>query len=215
MNNNILVVESVNDKYFVEELIRRMNFEKPNLLEPVCKIDDYECMGGINQLEFKLTEISRDIKKRGLSKIGILFDANSVGVEKRTAEINKIIKQVFPTGCDAEIVIYILNLDGKGELETILRTIKTKPSIYADCLDNWRKCLSNGAIEVSNKEFDKFWVQIYQRYDCCNNQEKKQAGKKCSNEASMKKEIWDFDHKVLLDLRNFLKTFKKEKHVQK
>jgi hypothetical protein len=50
-------------------------------------------------------------------------------------------------------------------------------------------------------------VQVYQRYDCCTNQEQKQAGRKCNNEASLKnKSIYDYDRDIpeLNELKAFL-----------
>jgi hypothetical protein len=74
-------------------------------------------------------------------------------------------------------------------------------------LDSWKICIELHAETISIKDFDKFWVNIYQRYDCCNKQEQKQAGRKCSPEASMQKDIWDFSHESLSDLKSYLMMF--------
>ncbi|CAA6813620.1 MAG: Unknown protein [uncultured Aureispira sp.] len=37
-----------------------------------------------------------------------------------------------------EIACHFMNVDGQGELETVLRAIKTKESPHADCLNTWR-----------------------------------------------------------------------------
>lgn len=60
---------------------------------------------------------------------------------------------------------------------------------------------------MNKKEFDKFWVSIYQRYDTCTKTEKKQANRKCVGEVSMKKDIWNFEHEKLKDLKIFLHLF--------
>jgi len=43
--------------------------------------------------------------------------------------------------------------------------------------------------------------------DQCTKKEQKQAGRKCNTEASMQKDIWDFDHVCLNDLKQFLVNF--------
>jgi len=48
---------------------------------------------------------------------------------------------------------------------------------------------------------------IYQRFDCCSKNDKKQADRKCNFEASMKKNIWHFEHSLLDELKGFLKLF--------
>lgn len=97
----------------------------------------------------------------------------------------------------------------KGELETVLKMIKKKDSIYADCLSSWRDCvnksLDNNKENIKDKDFDKFWVNNYIRFDTCSKKEQKQAEKKCTLEKSFEKDVWDFDNKILDDLKNFLK----------
>ena len=48
--SNILIVESENDKFFVEALIAHIdiNIEVGN---PICTIDEYNCMGGRGKLK--------------------------------------------------------------------------------------------------------------------------------------------------------------------
>ena len=206
MSKNILIVESENDKYFFQALVDDLQSDIESV-ESVCNIDEYECLEGISKLEPKLKALKRRISKDDISKIGIIFDADAVGIKKRTTDIKKLTDEILSDIPDLEIEVYILNVDGAGELETLLRTIKSKDSLYADCLDGWRECLDSNNKKVTNKEFDKFWVSIYQRYDCCDKKEKKQAGSKCNNEASYKKPIWNFNHPALEELKKFLTTF--------
>ena len=99
-----------------------------------------------------------------------------------------------------------MNVSGSGELETVLKAIKSKDSTYADCLESWRDCLKGkGKPDLSQKEFDKFWVNNYLRFDTCLASEKSQAGTKCNYEAGIKKDIWDFENQILDDLKEFLK----------
>jgi len=207
VSKNILIVESETDKFFIQALINHVNIQKIESLEAVCAIDDFECLGGIGKLEQKLKEVARDIKKRDISKVGIIFDADKKGVQEREAQIDTIVNKVFSDEDDVTSHKYIMNVRGYGELETVLKLIKSEDSTYADCLEVWRECLIEKDKTISDKDFDKLWVQHYQRFDQCTKQEQKQAGKKCNNEVSLVKPIWDFDHPVLDDLKQFLKSF--------
>jgi len=201
--SNLLIVESDNDKYFIEALIGHINV-KIEIDSPVCSIDEYECLGGTGQLEKKFKSLKSQIAKNGIDKVGIIFDADNEGVEAKTQLIQKKIDLVFGEDSGTEFSIYILNVDGKGELETLLKAIKSKQSPMADCLETWLECLSAKDIGVKQKDFDKLWIQIYHRYDCCSKKDQKQAGRKCSNEASIKKPIYDLDKPELVELKQFL-----------
>jgi hypothetical protein len=209
--SNVLIVESENDKYFIEGLIKHITLDI-EIGEPICQIDEYTCLGGIGKLEERLRALTHRIIQGEIEQVGIIFDADKVGIEERTRKIQEkidLIKEELPDECcDIKFDIYIQNYDGEGELETILKAIKSEDSIVADCLEAWQNCLPNNK-KLNQKELDKFWVQIYQRYDCCTKQEQKQAGKKCNNEISLKeKEIWNFNHKILDDLKTFLNKFR-------
>lgn len=202
--SNLLIVESENDKYFIEALINHLNLNI-EVGSPICSIDEYECLGGISKLENKLKELKGRVSKDGIEKIGIVFDADKVGIEQRTKDIQEKIDFVFKKDIDVIFKIYIMNVNGYGELETILKEIASEESTIADCLESWQNCLPKDK-KLNQKDFDKFWIQIYQRYDCCTKREKKQAGEKCSNEVSLKeKNIWNFEHSILNDLKDFLK----------
>lgn len=220
VSNNLLIVESHNDKFFIERLKKEITTADFDVDAPICNIDDYECLGGIDNLKRKLKELSGDIEKRGLNKIGILLDADDKGIEARVALIDEAVKIIDPELdilatntwyesrlLQAQISCHILNVDGAGELETLLKTIKSAPSPYADCLEAWKICIGLHQQTISNKDFDKFWITIYQRYDCCDKQEQKQAGKKCNPEASLQKDIWDFSHPALGNLKSYLMMF--------
>ena len=103
-----------------------------------------------------------------------------------------------------------MNVEGNGELETLLKAIKSADSTYADCLETWKTCLKSKGKEISQKEFDKFWVSIYHRYDGCTKSEQKQAKRKCCNQESFKKPIYDLEHSLLKDLKEFISLLTKQ-----
>ncbi len=200
--SSLILVEGNSDKVFIEALIAHINKDIPVDI-PICSTDSCDVLGGKDELEKKLTAIKRTAKKEGIDKIGIILDANSVGVEARKAEVQAKVDSVFANDPPVELSIHILHIDGKGELETILKSIKTKDSTHADCLDKFQDCLPNDD-KLTEKEFLKRWVYYYQVYDNCSSRDRKQISKKCNDEASMKKGIYDFDANVLDDLKGFL-----------
>jgi hypothetical protein len=221
--SNLLIVESDNDRLFINRLLQEVNLSASiDVDAPICCVDDYECLNGLSkaQLIKKLNDISIEIEKRGIEKIGILLDADNKGVQERLTLVNDSLKKLDGALCiervnqwvnsqtlDIKVSCHILNVEGYGELETLLRSIKNSDSTFADCLAAWSNCLQRNNKEINRKEFDKFWVQIYQRYDSCSKKEKKQAGRKCDFKASLKKDIWDFSSPRLDDLKTFLKSF--------
>jgi hypothetical protein len=201
--SNLLIVESENDQYFIEALIEHLNLDV-EVGSPICTIDEYECLGGISKLENKLVALKSRVLKEGIEKIGIIFDADNLGVEQRNNEIQEKINLVFGKDTDVIFEIHIMNVNGTGELETVLKKIKSKDSSVADCLEEWQNCLPDEK-KLNQKEFDKFWIQIYQRYDTCSKNEKRHAHKNCNNEVSLKeKDIYDYNHDILNDLKEFL-----------
>jgi uncharacterized protein YqgV (UPF0045/DUF77 family) len=227
--SNILIVESKNDKYFIEALISHLhpNFNALQVDEPMCQIDDYQCLSGLdkNRLINTLVDLRAQTQKNVLEKIGILIDQDNETEANRINLVNEAIAGAFNTqvkisaiaqfvtvlvgdNLTVELACYFTNVEGKGELETVLKAIKSEESIYADCLEEWRKCIQAKGKKLTDKEFDKFWVNNYQYFDCCSKDDRKQRERKCSNEVSLKdKKIYDFDSPVLDGLKEFLNLF--------
>lgn len=169
--SNLIVVESQNDKFFIEQLILVLevsNIQVDNI--------EYECLSGLGKLKNKI----KDIHFHKYEKIGFILDADNDGTEKRITLVNEYLKEVCndvtltsinelvkSPELDVEFAIYIAGIDDSGELETILKYIATQNSDYADCLVSWRKCLSQKDKIISDKDFNKFWVNNYIRFDTC------------------------------------------------
>jgi hypothetical protein len=226
---NILIVESINDKFFVEALIKHLYLANVEVSKaPICGIDDFECLGGLDsaKLTIVLDAIKLKLKKDEIQKVGILIDIDDETNDERLALVNTPFNEVFgtenffdSTGSLKTIVIdasqsvefatFFTNVNGSGNLDTVLKEIKSDDSVHADCLESWQECLKqqNNGNGLKQKDFDKFWVQIYMRYDTCTKKQQKSAGTKCNNEAAMLKPIWNFDHECLTGLREFLQLF--------
>lgn len=213
---NKLIVESKNDKFFIERLIKILNLQNIEVSEPICLIDECICLDGLGNLEKKL----RDEKLDSINKIGILLDADNEGVSKRIDEINKILKNLDiniefdninefqkDEKKDIEVACHILNIEDRGSLDNILKTIAKNSSPYADCLESWKKCLEEKEEKVSDPIFTKFWVNNYLRFDTCTKEEQKQISEKCNFEKALEKDVWNFEHQALDSLKDFLKLF--------
>ncbi|MEG4862689.1 MULTISPECIES: DUF3226 domain-containing protein [unclassified Microcoleus] len=226
--SNIIIVESKNDAIFMKAMVEQINCDIQ--VEPPIFIDDYESLEGLSETKLitTLKALEADLQKRDIKKIGILIDIDNDSEQERLQFVDRCIKEVFESGTlsktkqfidicgdngtNAKLACYFTNVGGKGELETLLKEIKARDSPYADCLDSWKTCIESQVKEINQKDFDKFWVSIYLRYDTCSNQEQKQAGRKCSMSGfdyvmEHKKDIWDWDNPALNDLKDFLKLF--------
>ena len=208
--SNLIIVESKNDEFFIERLIEYSSLDNINV-QYIC---EFKCLDGISNLNKKL----KDIKFDKYNKIGIILDADKEGIDKRIEFINKALKNVCndvkitainklekSSELDVDFVCYIMNVNGYGELETVLKSIKKSDSVFADCLESWRECLKAHNKDISDKDFDKFYINNYIRFDTCSKSDQKQASKYCSFEYAMKKDIWDLDNNILDDLKEFLR----------
>lgn len=237
---NLLIVESKNDKIFIEALIRSMKQSIDLLIDaPICNIDNFECLDGLDEtkLKIKIQDILTDVTKTGhpIRKVGILLDLDDKTPADRISLLNTAIEKAFledreltvkalfsaqnqletviiDANTQIELACHFTNHNGQGELETVLKAIKTKPSYFADCLEAWRNCLATADKSISQKDFDKFWLANYIRFDTCSNYERKQAERKCSIRnldfvLENKPDIFDFNDACLSDLRNFLRLF--------
>jgi hypothetical protein len=226
--SNILIVESKNDKIFLEALIRYLNYQIE--IDAPIQIDDYEELQGLNEKNLirALKELKASIQKKGIKKIGIVIDIDNYSLSERIDWLNSCLQSVFndvnlvdinqlmdislDNNERIQIACYFTNIDGQGELETVLKTIKHRNSPYADCLEDWRNCIMKQGQEIKQKDFDKFWVSLYLRYDTCSKKEQKQAERKCSMNAfdyvmQHKTAIWNFEHPSLQALKDFLQLF--------
>lgn len=227
---NLLLVESENDKCFFEAVSRNLGDEY--LIDDWINID-YECLGGEGNLKASLDVLkNKAIKDEEIKKVGIILDQDKKTKSERLIIINNLIQDVFlqsnvkiiknthefitlavDDDVKFELACYFVNLNGKGELENILKEIKTSESPHADCLASWVACLKTKDIDFKPKDLLKEWIRVYIRYDTCKGRERNQANRKCNFEKSFEKSVWNFEHNCLDELKSFLKLFKTETHV--
>ena len=56
-------------------------------------------------------------------------------------EVNKLVVESHNDKIFIEKLKSILNIEDRGSLDNILKTIAKGKSEYADCLESWKKCL--------------------------------------------------------------------------
>ncbi|MGK7931074.1 MAG: DUF3226 domain-containing protein [Microcystaceae cyanobacterium] len=240
--SNLLIVEAENDATFVKAVVKYLNDNNDNLFIDIDTQTGYKTLEfedgdkkykGLSETTLiKILErIKTLLQKEPIQKIGIILDQDNETKENRIKLVNDCIKDVFPeaeqitetnqlttlTTIDEDIIsiaCYFINVDGQGELETLLRRIKHHDSPYADCLEDWEKCINDKEKKIKPKDFDKFWINIYLRYDTCKSKEKGKADEKCSFNTEgfkyvmeNKSDIWNFKDSALDDLKVFLKLF--------
>ncbi|MEH2132772.1 MAG: DUF3226 domain-containing protein [Nostoc sp.] len=230
MSSNILIVESKNDKYFLQAIIRHLNLNIEVASPIIISEEDYRPMDGLDKTKLTeaLKDLKADIQKGEIERLGIIIDIDNAQESDRIKFINECVQEAFTEapllvkvkefvnltldGLNIQLACYFTNLDGQGELETVLKSIKSQDSVHADCLKSWKNCLQQHGQKISVKDFNKFWVDMYIRFDTCSKSEKKQAERKCSMKGFdyvMMKEpaIWNFEHHALNDLKDFLRLF--------
>jgi hypothetical protein len=245
---NILIVESENDQYFVQGVTNFLN----NKETIVCKIDDYR-HSSLDKIKLK-TQIGSALTTRGVSKIGVMLDMDEDTLQNRLQLVNnalitalnenfgedfKISKPIEYTNEFVAIRIdefttihcacYFTNIDGNGELETLLKAIQKQDSIFADCLlEGWKACVqSKGkkivkrgeAGDITDKELLKLWVDFYKRFDTLKkgnwNKDSTDwkgiwlgtAGKKGDVISPRGYDIFNLEAAILEDLKTFLLLF--------
>ena len=227
---NYLIVESGNDQYFIEALVKQINASIDHI-KPIY-IDEYEPLQGLDHQKLKnaLGSLKATAQGGKVDRVGIILDLDQETEDNRLQLVNQCLAAVFeakteltktcefihleqePVESSIDIACYFTQVQGAGELETLLRTIKTKDSPYADCLQAWRECLATQGETIRDKEFDKLWVAQYIRWDTCTRKERKQAKDYCSMAAfkyvmKHKTHIWDWNHVALDGLKQFLQLF--------
>ncbi|MDB9516959.1 hypothetical protein PN466_08365 [Roseofilum reptotaenium CS-1145] len=93
---NLLIVESKNDKIFIEKLIDIMNLNRIQVDNPI-SIDDYECLEGLDEKKLvkALNSLSNSVKKRQIDKAGIIIDRDDFTEVERLRFVEGCVDEVF------------------------------------------------------------------------------------------------------------------------
>ncbi len=242
MARNIVIVEGYDDKYTFEAILTSMS-----ITASVNSIQ-FETIkgGGIDPNEQKPTKLINTLKdqKRFLedgSKLGIILDLDTKTtadrlkminnaildaygvVEKELSNTDTFINLIFDKGKISEKKVFIachfINIDGKGEMENLLRKIKRKDASFADCLEEgWQICFEKkGKIlsdtdpkNITPKEMIKLWLEIYRKFDVLPNKTKRGENKEWKVFLQNNPTAFDFSNTTVpefIKLKEFLKMF--------
>ena len=132
-NKHILVVESHNDKLFIEQLIVHLKNINLEVSPPICNIDEYECLSGLSEkkLSDKLNDLRIASDKEGISKIGIMVDADSNGIDTQLALVNSSLKKAGFTIAIPSVNTWIY--DESHSLNISCQIFICCPSLFTDC----------------------------------------------------------------------------------
>jgi hypothetical protein len=247
-SKSIIIVESPNDRFFVEALVRAMQTDVENTLalEIIAYDDLQDFVGddgkiyrGLSETSIaqKIKQIILDIDKYPrLENIGILIDQDNDTTEKRLELVSNAVKIAFGSTANItalnqffaystkeiplNIACYFNGIDGKGELETVLKVIASSDATYANCLEAWNECIKNKEkTPLAAKEFDKFWIDIYKRFDTLDKKQRNQkntdwgnifdknSAEKLDKNVRNANQMFDFEHEKLTLLKTFLRLF--------
>jgi hypothetical protein len=226
VGRNILIVESNNDKYFFQSLIKHIKSDL-EIVAPIFLDEDYRAMDGSDakKLTNALKDLKADIQKEDIGRVGIILDIDRYSETERIKLINECVIKVFPASkpldrinqfidlnfddYQIQIACYFTNVDEQGELETVLKNIKSQDATHADCLESWRECLRSKAKGITDKKFDKLWITNYIRYDTSTKDDNKHVNTQLTLNYALqnKSYIWNLDHPTLDKLKLFFRLF--------
>jgi len=212
---NIIIVEGISDKKFLEGYIAYLKEDFP---KEYFLIEEAKGQDAIFSI-LKAHQIS--INKGETKNIGILLDADDEGVTAKIEnKINPAIEKAFniknavkapneisPINYGSNIVnifCYIFNIDGKGELEDILKEIRTdKNAEIPICLDKFVECMKGFNEAYPEKTYKKNFIHFY-GYECLKREGIKS---KLKGYEYYTPQYWNFEDDRLKELKQFLDLF--------
>ncbi|MBF0377441.1 MAG: hypothetical protein HQK72_08140 [Desulfamplus sp.] len=221
---NIIIVEGITDKKFIESYINYLQdiFSKQYfLIDSIVK--DAKGQDAIYSI---LNAQKISIAKGETKNIGILLDADTEGISAKIEnKINPAIEKAFslPNHIKSQntkypiefqsnifnIFCYIFNINGKGELEDILKEIRIDKNTKTPmCLDKFLKCLDGFNLAYTEKEYKKNFIYFY-GYDCIKNEglDIEKTKEKLKNYDYYSSDYLNFNHDILKELKLFLSLF--------
>ena len=181
-----------------------------------------------------LKSLRNDFSKLTYNKVAIIRDMDQSNDVERLNIINIALKEAYPeeevklsesnrfqsffflqNSTEKKINIlfacYFVGLTEngvkKGEIEDILKAIKTKPSPVADCVDkNLPICLKLKPEKLKDKDLVKLWVNNYVRYDTLEKKDRSAKLTKWENVMKDRLELFDFNNTEIADFKE-LKAF--------
>jgi hypothetical protein len=161
--------------------------------------------------QYRVSQMNRAIDLA----IGELISKYTIFFETKLTDTNQFVSLKI-NDIDISIACYFVNYQGKGELEDLLKAIKSEPSPIADCVvESLPHCLSKkeGEKQATEKDKVKIWKEFYVRYDTLPdnnfpkpNKQRSEALTKWENVMEKRPYIFDFGKDEVVELKE-LKEF--------
>lgn len=236
MAKTLLIVEDNNDKLIFEAIIRHIKLPEIEIKEIEWEFVAKENNPQKPVSLIKRLKTLRPSFSKGIyDKVGIIMDMDNSTISNMLETVNIALQYAYPNdvikklnsinqfitmrfeqagtnneNCfeDVQFACHFVNLNGKGEIEDILKAIKKQNSPVADCVDeHLKECLKNKNEELRDKDLVKIWINHYQRYDTLAKEKRNYTN--TTWESVMQKrasDLFDFDIDLieLNGLKNFL-----------
>lgn len=236
MGRTKLFVEDANDKHTFEAIIQHLSFhDKLDVTEIDWETRPAEAnpdkpTGLINAFKSLALKIEKN-NEDNFDKIGVIWDWDVMLESDRLKMINRAIREGFSTaevteiesvGQFGEIIFnkgkrrelsikvscHFVGLNGKGEIEDLLKAIASKPAPLADCINkHLPDCLKEQKIEdLRDKDLVKLWINNYQRFDTLAKDKRTAHYTSWENMMKKRSDIFNFDADVaeMRALKDFL-----------
>lgn len=235
-----LIVESANDEAIFTAILEHLGIQdQVDVVHGGVSItwvhqsaEDKDVPKGLTKVFLSLLS---EIALEKYDHVGIIWDADTVGVPERLGQINAALSEskqrfseerpysqiviqgkiqdqndfiaVSVEGGTVQLGCHIVNLDGKGEIENLLKAIANQDSSLADCINSkLPECFNEqGEKPLRDKDLVKLWINHYQRYDTLKKRERNEGN--TTTEGMMKRNIFDLGQsspKEFVELKEFL-----------
>ena len=242
MKKKFVIVEHNNDKFTFEAILRYISSINTEVNSAEIWYEPRGADSSIDQptgLKESLISAFKEIRKGKYDTIAVIWDLDNFTISERLLQVNnafdlainefkvdyfdltikrkkiEIVSDFFNLSFDnsnIQIACYFVNYQGKGEIEDILKAIKSpnKSSLIADCVDSkLPECLAeNEQSSLREKDLVKLWINHYVRYDTLKKNERKDENTKWENVMLNRSNIFDFDNESIsefVELKNFLR----------
>ncbi len=235
MARTLIIVEDDSDKFTFEAIIRHIHLQD-SLAVIETPIIDWKSIAAENNptkptaLINGLKGLLNDIFIEKYDKVGIVRDMDNSNKADMLFLVNNALKEAYQDSVReipdvnslipinfsqdppsntviVQFACHFVNLNGKGEIEDILKAIKSQPSPIADCVDSLLPgCLKISEEELREKELVKLWFNNYQRYDTLQKIQRKSPFTTTKHIMENRTDLFDFDKDIveLNELKSFL-----------
>jgi hypothetical protein len=236
MPKTLIIIEDDSDKHVFEAIIRHIKLQNSLSVIDTPTNTDWKAVADESNVDQPtaliraLKNLLNDISKEKYDKVGIIRDLDDKAKQEKLSLINNALQEAYPnqsqklsdtnelvpftfeqnptgTLLTVHFACHFVSYDGRGEIEDLLKAIKTKPSPIADCVDkHLPECLQMTEEELREKDLVKLWFNHYQRFDTLPENQRKSPYTTMGHIMTQRTDLFDFDRNIeeLNELKQFL-----------